>query len=67
MEKIITEVVSLDFPNTPEKSTVFTFPEIQKLLDEGFQIKQIFYTPSTGGCISINYIAITAHLQKIEK
>lgn len=67
MEKIITEVMSLDFPNTSEMSTMFTFPEIQKLLDEGFQVKQLFYTPLTGGCECVNYITITAHLQKIEK
>lgn len=67
MEKIITEVVSLEFPYAPEKSTVYTFPEIQKFLNEGYQIKQLFYSPLNGDCTTINYIAITAHLQKIEK
>lgn len=44
MEKIITESISFDKGTMNE---TFTFTEIQKYLDEGYTIKNIFYTPRT--------------------
>ncbi|AFL97403.1 hypothetical protein [Ornithobacterium rhinotracheale] len=44
-------------------SESFTFPAIQKRLDEGYVVKSIFYSP-TGGANSVNGIALTVHLQK---
>ncbi|MBE7649184.1 hypothetical protein G1L22_12905 [Tenacibaculum finnmarkense] len=56
-EKILTEEIVL---NSFNKSG-YTFPEIQKHLDDGFTVKHIFYSPSGN---YKNGIVITVHLAK---
>jgi len=59
-EKIVTEVVNF---NTNGKNESFVFPEIQKLLDSGYKVKNMFYTPlsdDSGYCA----VSITVHVSK---
>lgn len=59
MEKIVTETIDLiDF-----KEGFKTFPEIQKLLDEGYCVKHMFLTKLES---FRDRIALTVHLIKID-
>lgn len=61
-EIILTERITFPLAGK-QPSESFTFPAIQKHLDEGYVVKSIFYSP-TGGANSVNGIALTVHLQK---
>ena len=57
MEKIVTETIDL----IDLKTGFQTFPEIQKLLDEGYRVKQMFLNKL--GSFH-DRIALTVHLVK---
>lgn len=61
-EVLLTEFVRLNLVHQ-DSSTSYIFPAIQKYLDEGYVVKNIFYSPSLQAG-HINGIALTVHLQK---
>ncbi len=62
-ELVITE--NVEFQNFSSESVKsYTFPNIQKHLDDGFTIKNIFYSPLSND--GVYGVSITAHLQKSE-
>ncbi len=62
MEKIIVE--NVDFVHLGDAS--YTFPEIQKHLEDGFVIKSTFFTPLTTSKGAVSGVSITVHLIKVE-
>ena len=59
-EKILTENITF----LHSRDGGFTFPRIQEYLDDGWYIKNIFYSPMSGTGSSLHGISITVHLQK---
>lgn len=45
-EILLTEVILAPHPERGERSVSSTFPTIQKYLDEGYVVKNIFYSPA---------------------
>lgn len=61
-EIVFTEVIQFN-PVQSAISASYQFPAIQKYLDEGYEVRNIFYSPiQSAGHIS--GIALTVHLQK---
>lgn len=58
-EIILTEEVWLSFKKEPKH---YTFPAIQKYLDEGYVVKNIFYSPQIVEN-EVSGIVLTVHLQ----
>ncbi len=60
MEKIIVENVGF----LHSGNEFYTLPKIQEHLDNGFFIKNLFFTPLTTSKSSVSGVSITAHLVK---
>jgi hypothetical protein len=69
MEKIITEKSDMSVGGwgaSEEKSFLIPFPEIQKHLDEGWRIKQMFVNPyGVNGTNKATDLVITVHLERL--
>lgn len=61
-EIVFTEVVQFNFVQR-EPAVSYQFPTIQKYLDEGYVVKNIFYSP-VQSADRISGIALTVHLQR---
>lgn len=62
-DTFITESMTI---NSYPADTVFQYPEIQKLLDEGYSVKETFCTPITTEHNRVVGLLLTVHLQKSE-
>lgn len=65
-EIVLTEVVLAPHPERGEKSVSCTFPNIQKYLDAGYVVKNIFYSPAKEVGYTSGF-ALTVLLKKVEE